>query len=104
MISKTNLQRLIGYHHRRLQKLKERRAAYGVNIDPGILIEIEDIEEKIIDLTEDLKLVSEKKITPSPESIPIENHSDNLSWSQQAFPTLPRNPSMKYMRQWLLRK
>jgi len=104
MLSRTNLQRLISYHHRRLQKLKEKRAAYGVNIDPGVLIEIEDIEDKIIKLSEDLKSINDSQSTPDVEVIASEVGLDDLTWPRQAFPSLPRNPSMKYLRQWLLRK
>ncbi len=104
MLSRTNLQRLISYHTRRLQKLKEKRAAYGVNIDPGVLIEIEDIEDKIIELSEDLKSINDRQSTPDVEVIPSEVGLDDLTWSRQALPSLPRNPSMKYLRQWLLRK
>jgi hypothetical protein len=41
------LQNLITNHTRRLQKLKERRALTGINTDPGILLEIEDIEAEL---------------------------------------------------------
>lgn len=104
MLSRTNLQRLISYHHRRLQKLKEKQAAYGVNIDPGVLIEIEDIEEKIIELTENLRSISESNSTPDIDVPTTEERSDDLTWPRQTFPSLPRNPSMKHLRQWLLRR
>lgn len=39
--------RLIDRHRRRLQKLKEQRAIFGLMTDPQISIEIEDIERQI---------------------------------------------------------
>ncbi len=50
MSSKHNIQQLILQHNRRLQKLKEKKAQYGSSIDPQVLIEIEDLEEKIGEL------------------------------------------------------
>lgn len=39
--------RLIATYRRRLQKLKEKEALYGSAVDPGVSLEIEDIEDKI---------------------------------------------------------
>ncbi len=40
------IKRLIENHNRRLQKLKEQKALFGISADPKIDIEIEDIEEE----------------------------------------------------------
>ncbi|MCP3683267.1 MAG: hypothetical protein GY861_11315 [bacterium] len=50
--SKENVKRLISRHERRLQKLKEQEAVFGMSTAPEIRIEIEDIEKKIIELKE----------------------------------------------------
>jgi hypothetical protein len=42
--------RLIYLHNRRLQKLREQVALYGISVDPRILMEIEDIEKQIAQL------------------------------------------------------
>ena len=42
-----DIKKLITNHHRRLQKLREQQALYGISADPRILLEIEDIEAKI---------------------------------------------------------
>ncbi len=44
------IRRLIGLHERRLQKLREQEAIYGSAAEPHIVMEIEDIEEKISSL------------------------------------------------------
>ncbi len=43
--------RIIKNHKRRLQILKERHALLGLNTQPKILIEIEDIEKQIAELS-----------------------------------------------------
>lgn len=40
----------LAYHHRRLQMLREKVAAQGLNADPSLTIEIEDLEAKIQEL------------------------------------------------------
>lgn len=54
MSEQTHLQTLITNHTRRLQKLKEQRALTGLSTDPGILIEIEDIEAELNQLHEEV--------------------------------------------------
>ena len=44
------LKNLIAINTRRLQKLKEKQAIYGIAADPSILLEIEDIEQNILRL------------------------------------------------------
>lgn len=50
MTGQQDLQTLIRTHQRRLQKLKEKEAMYGLNTPPEVLIEIEDLEAKLTDL------------------------------------------------------
>lgn len=47
MSRQANIQKLIVYYNRRLQKLREQEALKGINTPPETLIEIEDIEEKL---------------------------------------------------------
>ncbi len=47
MSRKTDIQKLIRTYHRRLQKLKEEEALKEISAPPEILIEIEDIEDKL---------------------------------------------------------
>lgn len=50
MTNKDDVKKLIRDNERRLQKLKEKEAKFGVDTPPHILIEIEDIQEKIEEL------------------------------------------------------
>lgn len=45
-----DIKRLIDYHQRRLQLLKEQEAVYGFSVDPSIKMEIEDIQKQIVEL------------------------------------------------------
>jgi len=54
MSAKNDLKKLIANHRRRLQKLKERQALEGLSVDPTVLIEIEDIEARLLELQRDL--------------------------------------------------
>jgi tetratricopeptide (TPR) repeat protein len=47
MSQQSETQELITIHQRRLQKLKEKKATFGINTPPEILIEIEDIETEL---------------------------------------------------------
>ena len=47
MSDQRDIKSLITIYSRRLQKLDEQKAQYGSSIDPGVLIEIEDLEAKI---------------------------------------------------------
>lgn len=50
-LKRLNLKRLMSYHQRRLQKLKEQQALHGASADPRIAIEIEDIEAELAKLS-----------------------------------------------------
>ncbi len=47
MPTQSDLQKLISRKQRRLQKLKEQEAIYGINTPPEVLIQIEDLEEEL---------------------------------------------------------
>ena len=51
-MTREELQRQIAINDRRLQKLKEQRALQGINTDPAVLIEIDDIETELETLYE----------------------------------------------------
>jgi hypothetical protein len=63
-----DIRREIVQHKRRLQILKERRAQKGIDIEPQILIEIEDIEKEIEKLQGELS----KQQFPQTEDITVE--------------------------------
>ena len=54
MSQKDKIEKLIKSYDRRLQKLEQQAAVSGITVDPKVLIEIEDIEEKIKGLQADL--------------------------------------------------
>ncbi|MCB0171437.1 MAG: phosphotransferase, partial [Anaerolineae bacterium] len=54
MSDQTHLQTLITNRTRRLQKLKEQQAQTGLNTDPAVLIEIEDLEAELKTLQREL--------------------------------------------------
>ena len=71
MTRRADLKRLITIQTRRLQKLKEKKARKGVNADPELLIEIEDIEEELEALQAELD-----QIEANPESdVPVADSS-----------------------------
>jgi sRNA-binding carbon storage regulator CsrA len=55
MLREDDIRNLVTHDSRRLQKLKEKQAKFGINTPPEILIEIEDIEAKISEAEADLK-------------------------------------------------
>jgi len=62
------IEKLITNYNRRLQKLKEQKALYGISVDPKIPLEIEDIEAEIAELQAELQnLVEKQNSTPDPE-------------------------------------
>ena len=54
MSTPEDIRKLIHTHQRRLQKLKEKQAAMGINTPAEVSIEIEDIEAKLKELSDDL--------------------------------------------------
>lgn len=55
MSPEEHLKRLITRHQQRLQLLEEQKAIKGINADPAISIEIEDLKTKLEALQADLK-------------------------------------------------
>lgn len=70
MSQRDDLEKLIKEHNRRLQKLKEQEARYGYSVDPGILLEIEDIEAKLEKLQAELKMLEDVTAPLTPASDP----------------------------------
>jgi hypothetical protein len=64
MTDAADIQRLLDTHMRRLQKLKEQQAHQGINTDPQIVIEIEDIEATIDGLRAALAELGGAPMTP----------------------------------------
>ena len=58
-----HLKKQIETNHRRLQKLEEQSAVYGIDTRPHVLIEIEDIETKIEELQTELVNVEKISLT-----------------------------------------
>lgn len=111
MVAKDNLRKLINNYYRRLQKLKEKEALYGVSVDPGILLEIEDIEAKISGLQDELAQQEDQvEILLQPPSNSAEELETNTPAPIHLIPsyrklTLPRpNPALRDLRRWLLGK
>lgn len=63
------LRNLIAIHSRRLQKLREIEAIQGIHTDPSILIEIEDIKEKLAQLREELSALEAGQSSPTSAAI-----------------------------------
>lgn len=57
-----NKKKLLENHERRLQKLKEKKAIYGLETPPDILMEIEDIEKEVAELQGQLKALKADEI------------------------------------------
>lgn len=73
MILKDDIKNLITNHQRRLQKLKEMQALHGHSVDPKILIEIEDIETRLEELTSISELDVEKAIDVLQQTLPADD-------------------------------
>jgi chromosome segregation ATPase len=77
MSRRDDIRKLITEHHRRLQKLKEKEARFGISTSPEVLTEIEDIEAEIKRLQGELEsleddggedLVADDHQPPAPKS------------------------------------
>lgn len=60
-----DLQKLLDLYHRRLQKLKEQEALYGLSVEPSILLEIEDTEIKIEKVEDELQALVDVDESPA---------------------------------------
>ena len=63
MSRKNDIENLITKNTRRLQKLKEKKASYGLDIPVHVLTEIEDIEEEIENLRKELEEPEESELS-----------------------------------------
>lgn len=66
MSRRAEIQKLLAIHHRRLQKLREQQALYGISVEPRVLIEIEDTETEVERLQAELAALPE---TDEPQAI-----------------------------------
>lgn len=64
MSGKAHLKKMIVNYSRRLEKLREHQALYGLSVDPKIIIEIEDIEAQIKNFQAKLKQLESLPETP----------------------------------------
>jgi hypothetical protein len=68
MSQEYEIEDLIAIHSRRLHKLREMQAIKGVDVDPSVPIEIENIEKNIAELKEELKQLENEKGDASAQS------------------------------------
>lgn len=88
------IQRLIQEHQRRLQKLKEDQATFGLHTPPHIEIQIEDTEAEIEKLRREL-VEQEEAIRSRPSTAP-----PDLSDSKPVPPPRPPGPRPGQSRTW----
>ncbi|KAA3655950.1 MAG: hypothetical protein DWQ04_32510 [Chloroflexi bacterium] len=82
MSRQDDIKQLVTQYQRRLQKLREQRASFGLTTPPHILMEIEDIEAEIAKLQAELALLNERVATTRlklDEDIRAINQSDTLN-------------------------
>jgi hypothetical protein len=64
MPRRDDIQKLLLLYTRRLQKLREQEALKGISTPPEILIEIEDLEDKLAGLQAELESASSQPVSP----------------------------------------
>lgn len=64
MSRRDDIQKLIVLYNRRLQKLREQEALKGISTPPEILIEIENLEDKLAGLQAELETASAQPVSP----------------------------------------
>jgi len=81
---KEQLIEVISSKYRRLYELQKKQAIYGLSVDPGITLEIEDLQKEISELEEKLEIIStpgadekapDERVKPSQEKS-VESHSE----------------------------
>ncbi len=85
MSRKDDMRKLMAEHQRRLQRLKEQKARYGINTSPEVLNEIEDIETEIERLQTELAGV---KDTDEPETFTHPTLSIGVHRESQKAPSV----------------
>lgn len=92
MPRRDDLKKLIENKSRRLQILRERQALSGLGTDPGVLIEIQDIQAEISELQETLQALEEEEKAQSHRTVESHNlNSDSeapLGSQQSIFETV----------------
>ena len=78
-----NIKRQINLHQRRLAFLKEKKAMRGYDTPPDILMEIEDIQNTIDELSSELNQLDISVNYSSPRAIQIYLHGDFNSVSNE---------------------
>ena len=82
MSRQEDLQKQIAQHQRRLQLLKERHARQGINTDPAVILEIEDIEAKIAELTTELQQLGSEPSSKENQSLKEKQYQIALHWAE----------------------
>lgn len=85
MSQRTEIQELISKYHRRLQKLREKEATFGINTPPETLIEIEDIEAKVERLQEELKDLESNLPPDTSSSVPEKFQSETIKQERNSL-------------------
>jgi hypothetical protein len=67
MLYQEHIRNLIAKYTRRLQILEQKRASYGLDTAPHILVEIEDLDMKIKNLRAKLKVLEKTALSDSVE-------------------------------------
>lgn len=92
MSQQAETQKLITISQRRLQILKEQRALKGINTEPHILIEIEDLEAEIAKLQAKLEPPENSSTTEEPQTIPPKLAEDTNPKARALFSTASDPP------------
>lgn len=100
MSAKDDLKKLITNHRRRLQKLKERQALEGLSVDPTVLIEIEDIEARLLELQRDLTSLERDhhRDFPSIKKLLSARQADMLSFIEGFIAEAGVSPTIEEIR------
>lgn len=97
MSRRDDLQQLIINYGRRLQKLQEQQALMGLDTPPHILIEIEDIQAKMVELEEKLAALAEADLAVEiPYSAPEQQAQPQVQPASQSSPQ-PSPPQMIFV-------
>jgi hypothetical protein len=78
MSRRDDLRKQIANHRRRLQKLEEQQALYGLDTPPHVLIEIEDIKARLEELRAELRTLEERGVEAEPEIAPLVSASRTI--------------------------
>lgn len=85
------VKQLIATHRRRLQKLQQQQAYFGLDTRPHILMEIEDITDQIDALEADLGLPP-ASAAPEPPTAPVQGRTGRPSWQDSGHSTPSQPP------------